>query len=157
MKGKRASKRGKGEWGRKSSRGESLIGERGQSAYRSSTCSKGPGTSLFLQKQHLLPTWLRKIDMPYAMKAKSQQFSRRKSNLLKKADQLAQLCHADLALIIRKHGRYYTYRSMDHSAWPPALSQIVCIVKTFNSILLIRRRKSHTLYLSAYCLKTSTK
>jgi len=32
--------------------------------------------------------------MPYAAKAKTQQFIRRKSNLVKKADQLARLCHA---------------------------------------------------------------
>lgn len=42
-------------------------------------------------------------NMPYAAKAKTQQFTRRKSNLVKKADQLARLCHADLALIIRKN------------------------------------------------------
>jgi hypothetical protein len=38
--------------------------------------------------------------MTYAAKAKTQQFTRRKSNLVKKADQLVRLCHADLALII---------------------------------------------------------
>ena len=65
--------------------------------------------------------------MPYAAKAKFQQFTRRKSNLVKKAHQLAQLCHADLALIIRKNGRYYTYRSTDHDRWPPTITEIVCI------------------------------
>ncbi len=65
--------------------------------------------------------------MPYATKAKSQQFTRRKLNLVKKADQLARLCHADLALIIRKNGRYYMYRSTDHDQWPPTMSDIVCI------------------------------
>jgi len=52
--------------------------------------------------------------MLYEAKAKTQQFTRRKSNLVKQADQLARLCHADLALIIRKSGRYYTYRLTDH-------------------------------------------
>ena len=28
---------------------------------------------------------------------------------MKKADQLARLCHADVALIIRRNGRYYDY------------------------------------------------
>ena len=65
-------------------------------------------------------------NMPYAAKAKSQQFTRRKSNLVKKADQLARLCQADLALIIRKGGRYYTYRSTDHDQWPPIITEIVC-------------------------------
>lgn len=34
-------------------------------------------------------------NMPYAARAKTQQFNRRKPNLIKKADQLARLCHAD--------------------------------------------------------------
>ena len=63
--------------------------------------------------------------MPYATKAKSQQFTRRKASLVKKADQLARLCHADLALIIRKNGKYYTYRSTDHDRWPPTITEIV--------------------------------
>ena len=44
---------------------------------------------------------------------------------MKKADQLARLCHADVALIIRRNGRYYTYRSTDHERWPPPMSEIV--------------------------------
>lgn len=66
-------------------------------------------------------------NMPYAAKAKSQQFTRRKLNLMKKADQLARLCQADVALIVRRNGRFYTYRSMDHQQWPPAMSEIVRI------------------------------
>ncbi|KAA6412681.1 MAG: hypothetical protein FRX48_03673 [Lasallia pustulata] len=62
--------------------------------------------------------------MPDAVKAKTQQFTRRKSNLVKKADRLARLCQADLALIIRKNGRYYTYRSTDHQRWPPTITEI---------------------------------
>ena len=46
---------------------------------------------------------------------------------MKKADQLARLCHADVALIIRRNGRYYTYRSTDHERWPPSMTEIVCI------------------------------
>lgn len=64
-------------------------------------------------------------NIPYAAKAKAQRFTRRKSNLVKKADQLARLCHADLALIIRKNGRYYTYRSTDYERWPPPIIEIV--------------------------------
>jgi len=43
---------------------------------------------------------------------------------MKKADQLARLCHADVAVIIRRNGRYYTYRSTDHDQWPPAITEI---------------------------------
>jgi len=73
--------------------------------------------------------------MPYTAKAKSQQFTRRKSNLVKKADQLAQLCHADLALIIRKNNKYYTYRSTDHDQWPPTITEIVGTDLTNTSVL----------------------
>ncbi len=73
--------------------------------------------------------------MPDAAKAKTQQFTRRKSNLVKKADQLARLCHADLALIIRKNGRYYMYRSTDHDQWPPTITEIVCTDLTDPSTL----------------------
>lgn len=45
---------------------------------------------------------------------------------MKKADQLARLCHADVALIICRNGRYYTYRSTDYERWPPPMSEIVC-------------------------------
>jgi len=71
--------------------------------------------------------------MPYA--AKQQQFLRRRSNLLKKADQLARLCNADLALIICKNGRYYTYRSTDRESWPPSIKEIVCF-ELYNWIKL---------------------
>ncbi len=64
--------------------------------------------------------------MPCAAKAKPQQFTKRKSNLEnKKADQLARLCHADVALIIRRNGRFYTYRLTDHERWPPSMREIV--------------------------------
>lgn len=53
--------------------------------------------------------------MPYVAKAKAQQFTRRKQNLMKKADQLVQLYHADVVLIIRRNRRYYTYRLTDHN------------------------------------------
>ena len=65
--------------------------------------------------------------MPYAAKAKFQQFTKRKSNLINKAHQLAQLCHTDLTLIIHKNDRYYTYQSIDHNQWPFTITKIVYI------------------------------
>lgn len=35
------------------------------------------------------------------------------------------ICGADVALIILKEGRYYTYRSIDDEAWPPPMDEIV--------------------------------
>ena len=48
-------------------------------------------------------------NMSYTAKAKSQKFTRRKSSLVKKADQLVRLCNVNLALIICKNEKYYTY------------------------------------------------
>lgn len=64
-------------------------------------------------------------NMTYTAKAKSQQFTRRKSSLVKRADQLVRLCNIDLALIICKNGKYYTYRSTDQEFWPPTITNIV--------------------------------
>ena len=44
---------------------------------------------------------------------------------MKKVDQLARLCHADVILIIRRNERYYTYRSTDHERWPLSIIEIV--------------------------------
>ena len=63
--------------------------------------------------------------MPCAAKPKAQQFARRKPNLMKKADQLARLYHADITLIIRRNRKYYTYRSTDHERWPPSMTEIL--------------------------------
>lgn len=52
--------------------------------------------------------------MSYAIKAKAQQFIKRKSNLIKKINKLMRLCYADVALIIRRNEKYYIYRSIDH-------------------------------------------
>ncbi len=70
---------------------------------------------------------LETYSMTYAAKAETQQSTRRKSNPVKKADRLARLRHADLALIICKNERYYTYRSTDHERWPPTITEIVLI------------------------------
>ncbi len=64
-------------------------------------------------------------NMSYAAKAKSQQFTRRKSSLVKKEHELVRLCNFDLALIIRKNRKYYTYRSTDHESGPPTIIDIV--------------------------------
>ena len=89
---------------------------------RSSICTVSLG-QFYSTRVDLLQ---QRIDsIPYAAKAKSQQFIRRKASLVKKVDQLARLCHSDLALIIRKNGRYYTYRSTDQDRWPPTITEIV--------------------------------
>ena len=91
----------------------------------------------------------RQLDkMAYATKAKTQQFARRRPSLIKKADQLARLCNADVALIIRRNGRYYTYRSIDHEQWPPTRSEIVGKSELFGSRLTELKENSYPLPIS---------
>ena len=66
----------------------------------------------------------------YATKAKTQQFIRRKSNFIKKTDELTRLYHANFALIIRKNDKYYIYRFIDHNQWFFRLTKIVCLNET---------------------------
>ena len=54
---------------------------------------------------------------------KKEKTRRRRKTLVKKAHELATLCDVDVALIVHKDGRYYTYRSIE--SWLPCMKQIV--------------------------------
>lgn len=60
-------------------------------------------------------------------KRRSQGLNRRQSTFINKADELAEFCDVDVAVIIRnrKNGRYITYNSLDLESWPPSKEQIV--------------------------------
>jgi len=58
-------------------------------------------------------------------KRENEGINRRKGTLIKKAYELGEFDGMDVALIICKHGRYTTYRSRDHKAWPPSIAEIV--------------------------------
>ncbi|KAH9216675.1 hypothetical protein DL95DRAFT_254336, partial [Leptodontidium sp. 2 PMI_412] len=55
-------------------------------------------------------------------KRRSERLSRRKSTLINKADELAELCDVDVALIIRNRqtSHYFPYSSIDLESWPPS-------------------------------------
>jgi hypothetical protein len=55
---------------------------------------------------------------------KREQLRKGKKTLFKKAHRL-EVHEIDIAIIVHKNGRYYTYRSMDQEAWPPTMKQIV--------------------------------
>ena len=55
--------------------------------------------------------------------------------MIKKADKLARFCDADVALIIRRDGRYYTYCSIDYKQWPPSLAEIINVHHFYTLIL----------------------
>jgi hypothetical protein len=58
-------------------------------------------------------------------KRKNEGINRRKDTLVKEAHELGEFDDVDVALIIRKHGRYSTYRSRNHKTWSPSMAEIV--------------------------------
>ena len=58
-------------------------------------------------------------------KRKNESINRRKETLIKKVHELGEFDGVDVALIICKHGRYTTYRSRDHTSFPPSMAEIV--------------------------------
>jgi putative salt-induced outer membrane protein YdiY len=45
--------------------------------------------------------------------------------LVKKAYKLGEFNRINVALIIRKHSRYTTYRSRDYKTWPLSIAEII--------------------------------
>lgn len=58
-------------------------------------------------------------------KKRSEMMQKRKHGLFKNASELGKLCDADVAVIVRKNGRFYTFRSTDEKSWSPSIEQIV--------------------------------
>ena len=63
-------------------------------------------------------------------KATQEKFQRRKKSLVSKANELKLLCDADVYLLIRRRGKFYTYSSLANS-WPPSPETIVSSSKDF--------------------------
>jgi hypothetical protein len=59
------------------------------------------------------------------LRNRREQLRRGKRTLFKKAHKLAKVHEIDIAIIMRKNGRYFTYRSLDQESWPPTMKQIV--------------------------------
>jgi hypothetical protein len=72
-------------------------------------------------------------------KKKNEALNRRKKTLIKKAFKLGEFNNIDVALIIRKHGRYITYRSTARMTWPPSMADIVSdCLDDQKQILIVR-------------------
>lgn len=99
--------------------------------------------------------------MSYTVKEKSQQFIRRKFNLIRKIDQLIQLCHADFALIICKNNKYYIYWLINQDQWSLTITEIVDTdlidIDLINTSVLfwLKYRINHTLCQLICYLKTA--
>ncbi|KAL8696245.1 MAG: hypothetical protein Q9201_007754 [Fulgogasparrea decipioides] len=54
-----------------------------------------------------------------------EKFRKRRSSLLKKADELAYMCQTDVYLILYRGDKFYTYSSTDRDDWPPSEEEMV--------------------------------
>ncbi|KAL8673861.1 MAG: hypothetical protein Q9168_001726 [Polycauliona sp. 1 TL-2023] len=53
-------------------------------------------------------------------RAVREKFRKRRTSLIKKADELAFLCQADVYLVVYRGEKYYSYSSSDRDDWPPS-------------------------------------
>ncbi|KAI4086826.1 MAG: hypothetical protein L6R37_008382 [Teloschistes peruensis] len=53
-----------------------------------------------------------------------EKFRKRKSSLLKKADELTYMCQTDVYLVLYRGNTFYTYSSTDRDDWPPSEEEI---------------------------------
>jgi len=67
-------------------------------------------------------------------KRRSVNFGRRKKTIVKKVYELGEYDGVDVALIIRRNGRLFTYRSVDYESWPPSWKEIVRLCRTIALI-----------------------
>lgn len=67
-------------------------------------------------------------------RAKSQQRSRRRKGLLKKAYEYGIECDADVYVVlrIRKDGQIYTFNTDSSGHWIPPLQELVCFLLSSN-------------------------
>ncbi|KAL8800946.1 MAG: hypothetical protein Q9200_007094 [Gallowayella weberi] len=54
-----------------------------------------------------------------------ERFRRRKNSILRKADELAKKCSAEVFVIVRKGDRYFVYNSMEAADFPPPADTIL--------------------------------
>jgi hypothetical protein len=71
---------------------------------------------------------------------------KRKKTLLRKAYELGKLCDVDVAVILHKNGRYFTYRSIDKESWPPSMKEIVSNIALSNQPRSNLSSKMYTLH-----------
>lgn len=62
---------------------------------------------------------------PKTGKQAGEKFRRRKASLASKSKELAELCDADVYLLIRRNRKFYTYSSTEELSWPPSADELV--------------------------------
>ena len=60
-----------------------------------------------------------------ARRREREMFRKRRGVHIKKSNELAQKCAADVYVVLLRQGKYYTYSSTDRLGWPPNETDIV--------------------------------
>lgn len=55
----------------------------------------------------------------------AQKFLKRKASLLKKGNELKELCEAEVYIVVYRHGKYHVYSSSEQPSWPPSPNSLV--------------------------------
>lgn len=55
----------------------------------------------------------------------NEKFRRRKNSLLKKADELANICSVEVCVVVKRNTKFHVYRSADAVDFPPSVDDIV--------------------------------
>lgn len=63
-----------------------------------------------------------------------EKFRKRRCNLMKKADELAYMCQADVYLVMYRGDKFYSYSSTDREEWPPSEEEMVssCFLRRYR-------------------------
>ena len=80
-----------------------------------------------------------------AAKGRSQNLSRRRETLFNKAYELGENFGIDVAVILKRNGQYYTYRSIDRLAWPPSMAEIVGNIHFIRAELILGQETTYPL------------
>jgi hypothetical protein len=65
------------------------------------------------------------MDTKAGAKAQAERRRKRRISLLKKAHEFSTICGADVYVVLRYKGKFYTYSSFSHPSWPPSRPEIV--------------------------------
>ena len=84
-------------------------------------------------------------------RTKQNVYRKRKSTLIKKAYELGKLCEADVAVIICRNDRYFTYRSLNKQSWPPSMKDIVSMMSSIHLMYELNFLRRYLIHFQKIC------
>lgn len=66
-----------------------------------------------------------------------EKFYKKKNNLMRKANKLAELCRTDVDVLLARENRHYVYKSKKEQSWLPA-AEIIVRYSIFGDIFILK-------------------